>query len=371
MSPEEKNNIRKMKKSLKSLIRAHSKVADKLTPSPNRTAQRIFLSSLTFTSVMTLIWIFFVITKLDGGLLFNGYEIDQEALKRIAVAFTIIVILYGWFWYRVRRFLLRRLVGLSEQEIKSVFESRMDRPFDLSAILARHSERRIRIIDMIGRRGRALTLAAGYNVYVYLRISAGLEPRFLTAALVDGLLDAILLSWLYLSAYYSNGLLGRVVYGAPSRIMDGTLARANLLSIVTLWNCFKFVMVPLGIQMTPHFPPQTYTALFGFIWVSYQISDTLAEIVGSVLGKQKLRVWGIGEVNRKSIAGTWACFLGSFCTCLLMIYVHHLPLPWLGLAAVVSISNTFFELFSPRGTDDFTMATANGLLCWAFGVLIY
>jgi dolichol kinase len=337
----------------------------------NRTARRIFLGSLTFTGVMTLIWIFFVITKLDGGFLFTGCQVDGDTLKRIAAAFAIIVILYGWFWYRVRLFLLRRAAGLSEQEIKSVFESRMNRPFDLSAILAKHSERRIRIIDMIGRRGRALTLAAGYNVYVYLRISAGLEPRFLTAALVDGLLDAVLLSWLYLSAYHSNGLLGRVVYGGPARIMDGTQGRANLLSIVTLWNCFKFIMVPLGTQMTAYFPPQTYAALFGFIWISYQVSDTLAEVVGSLMGKQKLRVWGIGEVNRKSLAGTRACFLGSFCACLFMIYLHDLPLPWLGLAVVVSISNTFFELFSPRGTDDFTMATANGLLCWAFGVLIY
>jgi hypothetical protein len=28
------------------------------------------------------------------------------------------------------------------------------------------------------------------------------------------------------------------------------------------------------------------------------------------------------------------------------------------------------ELFSPRGTDDFTMATANALLCWGFGVFV-
>jgi hypothetical protein len=29
------------------------------------------------------------------------------------------------------------------------------------------------------------------------------------------------------------------------------------------------------------------------------------------------------------------------------------------------------ELFSPRGTDDFTMATANALICWAFGAWMY
>lgn len=360
-----------MKKNLKSSDLDHSVVAGILIASPNRTAQRIFRGALTYTIGMTLIWIFFVITKLDAGLLFNGYQIDLEALKRIALGFSVFAILYGWFWYRLRLALLRHVAGLSEQEIKTVFESRMNRSFDLSSILARHSERRIRIIDMIGRRGRAITLAAAYNFYVYYRISIGAEPHFLTAALVDSLLDATLLSWLYLAAYYSNGFFGRVVYGGPSRIMDGTLARANLLLIVTLWNCFKFIMVPLGIQLTAHFPPRTYAALFGFIWISYQVSDTLAEIVGSLLGKQKLHVWGIGEVNRKSIAGTWACFLGSLSSCLLMIFIHGLPLPWLGLAVVVSISNTFFELFSPRGTDDFTMATANGLLCWAFGVLIY
>lgn len=345
--------------------------ANQHTTLPNATARRVFFGSLTFTLAMTLIWLFFVFTKLDGGLLFNGYQLDANALKRIAVAFTIIAIFYGWFWYRVRLFLLKRFVGLSAEEINHVFTSRMDGHFDLIGILARHSERKIRIVDMIGRRGRALTLAAGYNVYVYLRISAGLEPRFLTAALVDGLLDTILLSWLYLTAFYSNTMFGRIVYGAPTRIMDGTLARANLLSIVTLWNCFKFIMVPLGKQMTLHFPPETYGALFGFIWVTYQVSDTLAEIVGSLLGKQTIKVWGLGEINRKSIAGTLACFFGSLAVCGFMIYVHHLPLSWVGLAVVISFSNTFWELFSPRGTDDLTMATANALICWGFGVMMY
>ncbi len=32
--------------------------------------------------------------------------------------------------------------------------------------------------------------------------------------------------------------------------------------------------------------------------------------------------------------------------------------------------NTFLKLFSQRGADDFTMATANALLCWGFGALV-
>jgi hypothetical protein len=335
-----------------------------------RTARRIFRGALAYTCAMTLIWLFFVVTQRHAGLLFGGYQVDRQALTRVTLGLAVFAILYGWLWYRIRRALLRRFGGFSQQELEITFESRMSRPFDLAAILARHSERSIRIIDMIGRRGRAVTLAAAYNLYVYCRIRAGAEPRFLTAALVDGLLDAILLSWIFLAAYHSDGFLGRVVFGAPSRLMDGALARANVLLIVTLWNAFKFVMVPLGGPLAAHFPPNTYAALFGFIWISYQVSDTLAEVVGSLLGRQTLPVWGIGEVNRKSLAGTSACLLGSLGACLVLIAMHGLPPSWLILALAVSLSNTLCELFSPRGTDDFTMATANALLCWAFGVVV-
>jgi len=35
------------------------------------------------------------------------------------------------------------------------------------------------------------------------------------------------------------------------------------------------------------------------------------------------------------------------------------------------VSNSLIELYSPRGTDDFTMATTNALLCLGFGVLVH
>ena len=88
-------------------------------------------------------------------------------------------------------------------------------------------------------------------------------------------------------------------------------------------------------------------------------------MAASLFGKQRLRVWGIGDVNRKSIGGTVSGFAGALAFCL--ITVHGLPAPWIGLALVLAVSNTLFELFSPRGTDDFTMATSNALICWGFG----
>jgi len=317
------------------------------------------------------VWLFFVVTQRDGGILFRSYRIDRQAIGSVIGGFLFFSVLWGWIWYHARRALLKHWAGLSDEELRLTFVSRMDEPFDVSALVARHSERRIRIIDMIGRRGRFTLIGLSGFAFIYARLSRQPESRFLTLGLQDTLFEAIVFNWIALAIYRSNGFFGRVFYGAQSRIMDGRLARAKCLLITTLWSAFKFVMVPIGIQLGAHFPPSTLATLFVLIWASYLVADALSEVVGSLFGRQRLRVWGIGDVNRKSVAGTWAAFLGSLALCLWVVLANHLPPAWAGLALVLSVSNAFFELASPRGTDDFTMATANALLCWAFGVLVY
>jgi hypothetical protein len=247
----------------------------------------------------------------------------------------------------------------------------MGTPFDLKALLTRCSERRIRVVDMIARRGRTVLPLLGGFVYLYFQISKNPGPESLAVGIQDNFLDAVVLDAALLGAFDSSGFLGRALYGAHARIMDGTLARANVLLIGTMWTSFKFVMIPIGLRLAAVFPVDTYAALFVFIWVTYIVGDALSEVVGALFGRQKLHVWGVGEVNRKSVAGTWACFLGSLVVCVAVVLARHLPLPWLGLAIVVSFANTVTEFLSPRGTDDFTMATTNALLCWAFGALVY
>lgn len=341
-----------------------------MTPAP-RTADRVFLGALLYTTGLALVWLFFALTQRDGGVFFRNYEVTAESLVRVAMGFAVFWVGWGWIWYRVKRFLLRRVVGFSREELAASFASRMGTPFDLAALLARYSERRIRIVDMITRRGRtAPVLLAGF-VYLYFHISRNAGPESLAMGIQDNFLDAVLLGAAMLGSYHSSGFFGRAFYGAHARIMDGRLGRANVLLIGTMWMAFKFVMIPIGLRLAAVFPVDTYAALFVFIWVTYVVGDTLSEVVGSLFGRQKLRVWGVGEVNRKSVAGTWACFLGCLAVCLAVIVARGLPLPWLGLAVVVSLTSTLAELFSPRGTDDFTMATTNALLCWGFGVLVY
>jgi hypothetical protein len=334
-----------------------------------RLADRFFRGALAVTAAITAVWLVLLLSGRGSAVL--GRPLDPLAPVRVLFGFVIVGVLWGWLWYGVKRLLLRRLVGLSREETDGTFLSRMTAPFDLQALLRNHSERRVRIADMIGRRGRYVTIGMAGYAYVYSRIALEPKPDFLVMGLQESLFDALVFSWAMLAIYYSDGFLGRVAYGSQTRLMDGTLGRANCVVIMTLWSLFKFIMVPLGFELASVFPPHTYATLFAIVWVSYLGSDALSEIVGSLWGKQKLRVWGIGEVNRKSLAGTWACFLGSLAICLWLVHANGLGLAWVGLAVAVSVSNTVFELFSPRGTDDFTMATGNALLCWAFGSLMY
>jgi hypothetical protein len=246
----------------------------------------------------------------------------------------------------------------------------MHAPFEVPEFLARHSERRIRIADMIGRRGRFITLVSAAFFYLYLQIAQNPSPNFASTFLGDNLADAIITGWVSLAFFYSDGWLGAAFFGPQARIMDGVLGRANCLLIATLWSGFKFVMVPIGIQLAKVFSPAEFAVVFALIWGSYLVADTLAEVGGSLFGKQTIRVWGIGDVNRKSIGGTLSGLAGGLVCCLWVVLANDLGGAWIALAVTIAVSNTLLELFSPRGTDDFVMATANALICWAFGALL-
>ena len=331
-------------------------------------ADRVFRASVAVAAALTAaaLWSAFG----GGGRILGTNRLGVEAVVRVAVGFTIVSVLWGWLWYGIRSLLLAKLVGLSKDERRMVFRSRMDGTFDLAVpprppLRApdphRRHDRPPRPVHHDRRDGVRLRLHARPRA-----ADAGVPRR----GLQESLLDSVALSWVMIAAYYSSGFLGRVLYGAQMRIMDGTLARANCLLITTLWMVARFLVIPIGGQIAHVFPPALYGAVFAFVWLSYVAGDTASEVVGSLFGRQKLRVWGLGDVNRKSVAGTWACFLGALALCAGIAAAQGLPAAWYALALAVAASNTAFELFSPRGTDDVTMVTANALLCWAFGAFV-
>jgi hypothetical protein len=262
------------------------------------TADRVFRGALAFNAALTAFWLFVVLTG-RTTVFFSHYELNREAVGRVTVGILFFYVVWGFIWYGIKSLLLRTIAGFSKDERRLAFSSRMHAPFEVAAIVARHSERRIRIIDMIGRRGRFITLAAAGVYYLYATQAATPTAGFATAFLADNLFDAVVTGWVFLAFFYADNILAAAFYGPQSRVMDGVLARANCLLITTLWSAFKFVMVPIGARLAVLFPPDQFAVVFMLIWGSYIAADASAEVGGSLFGRQTIRVWGIGDVNRK------------------------------------------------------------------------
>ena len=329
-------------------------------------AGRVFKGALLANLALTIFCLVAYFTG-AGDEVAGTRRFDAQAVGRVLFGVVVFNVAWGFLWYGIKNLLLKFVVGFSREERRAAFSSRMQQPFEVGEIIARHSERRIRIVDMIGRRGRFITIGLAAFFYLYWHIATERPGNFATAFLKDNLVDGVITGWIFIALYYRNGLLGAAIYGPQSRVMDGVLARANCLLIITLWGLFKLVLFPIGTRLAAIYPPEQFAVVFAMIWGSYMVCDALAEAGGSIYGRQKIRVIGIGDVNRKSIAGTVTGFLGSWVFCSAIVLTNSLPPSFLALALLVSVSNTLLELWSPRGTDDFFMATGNALICLAFG----
>ena len=78
-------------------------------------------------------------------------------------------IVWGLPWWGLKALLLRKWVGMTKDEVRDAFSSRMDRPYDVAALTAKYSERRIRIaVDfrfrICGHRDRPLRDSKGCRV---------------------------------------------------------------------------------------------------------------------------------------------------------------------------------------------------------------
>lgn len=334
-----------------------------------RKADTTFRLLLIFNFALTLYW---VTTLLTGNSYFYGnYQLTISSILAVLDVFIFGTIAWGLIWHGVKSLLLAKVVGMSPADRKRAASSRMHGDFYVSDMTGLHSERRIRIVDMIGRRGRTLALALASIYHLYRNISISPSDNFVTLFLGDQLLDAVVTGWVFLAAYRADSILGAALYGSQARIMDGTLARANCLMSMNLWTLFKFVLVPLGMSLASLYKPQHFATIFGLIWGSYLVTDASAEIGGSLYGKQTINVVGLGDVNRKSVGGTLTGFAAGLTFCLMIILANGLGGTWLLLAVAISLNSSLLELISPRSTDDFTIATGNALVCWIFGYFIF
>ena len=103
-----------------------------------------------------------------------------------------------------------------------------------------------------------------------------------------------------------------------------------------------------------------------YIFMPIIVGDSFAEIIGATWGKQKLKVWGMGEINKKSLEGTAAMFISSFCIMIALNIYYSLGWAWYIFAVFISAVATLVELYAYRSTDNVCMLISSALLSVAF-----
>ena len=124
----------------------------------------------------------------------------------------------------------------------------------------------------------------------------------------------------------------------------------------------KYILINLSAN-------EFYMSTIVFTFFPVVFGDGLGEIIGCIWGKQKMKVWGIGEINKKSWLGTIFVFLGTFGSITLYVFYGKLALHYFLLAFLISIVSSILELISPRSMDNIIMPSANILIFQAWIVL--
>ncbi|CAM9205556.1 unnamed protein product, partial [Ectocarpus fasciculatus] len=171
---------------------------------------------------------------------------------------------------------------------------------------------------------------------------------------------------LYVISYNGEGSLAWILYGAKARIMDGFLGRENEIFGYMFDKYMLPVSAPLLLWLKSSSGDDEIIILSWYIFMPIIVGDSFAEIVGSTWGKQRIKVWGMGEINKKSWEGTMAMFFSSFFILIAVNIAVGLSWEWYLFAIVNCFVATVVELYAYRSTDNVCMLILSALLSVAF-----
>lgn len=289
------------------------------------------------------------------------FDFDLKILPYCLGLSIDLLILYPLLAY-FKWYLLSHL-GMTLKDRQIVFSSRKNN-FNLAYFVNNYGDRNLRIADGLSR--KLLHIFSGLWHLAFLNLVIKDTRIAWQAAFIKSLIIIALCSF----SYSSNKLfsLAGVMYGATSRIRDGIDGRKNFF-IAQLAFLNLYVLVFIEYVARNHISNKDNLIFFSFfIFLPLIIGDALGEIIGTIWGKQKIRVWGIGQINRKSVLGTVSVFFGSLIPLLLIVSLKDLPFQWLLLCLSVAVTTSIIELIAPRSTDNFFIPVGNALVCLMFAI---
>jgi len=274
----------------------------------------------------------------------------------VAILVTMSVTVTGGVGEFKKRWMAR--AGVPQPWLTTAFQAR--KGFDLQGLLARFPQATMLRIDGITRKTSHFIkwFFTLYTAQVLMTAEMAANASFGRAVLI----------WTGCALTFRlNHPISMLFFGSDARVLDGKYGRTNVFTVRSL-SILHTLFLNL-FAMTYVFPmiSEEHQKLgIMFVYLPIAIGDAMGEIVGSAWGKQTIKVWGIGEINRKSKEGTAAVFLGGFIPLLLVVALNGLPPIWIAMAFVVSFCCMVVELITPRGTDALTLPVANMIVTLLF-----
>ena len=269
-----------------------------------------FLSFAIPTSI-----IFVLSTRTFGGAAHTALRSTWgwEPVRKTALYFSLwaakeVVLNVFKYWLMVRAF------GMSRAHYDLIIGPRSEwtgREVDL--ICNTYGRKRVKIMDAINRR-MGHTVINIFRIIFYVYLCDTNELRLKTA-----MLQLPIISTLKILTESGSRLfdVGRYIFQG-SRVFDGRYGRFNLV-VVNFWAyAGRIIMFQLLVRSDQS--DEAKGILFALSMMPLLWGDSFGEIIGSFFGKITFQVRGLGDVNTKTVEGTFAVFGSSFLAQIFMYY---------------------------------------------------
>lgn len=264
------------------------------------------------------------------------------------------------YWYKY--FLYCTVLGMTTEDFDLSNQERMEWSGDEIALLEeKYGERKIKIADSTVRRTTHIITNAGraffYNTVLYNHPVGAFEVSVVLWVLSSG--------WHMFFERRSN-IVSKATF-IMARVRDGRLGRLNFVS-VQVWQ-YAGAVVTILVLIWQISDVKRAGFFFALAMQPVIWGDAFAEIVGAYFGRCSFPVYGIGEVNRKTVEGCIAAFTANLIPLWIMLSNPPVEVNWnlpvWGVALMIAFVGMVAETVAVRSTDNAVMmlASAVALLC--------
>eukprot|EP00933_Yihiella_yeosuensis_P016319 TRINITY_DN13989_c0_g1_i1.p1 TRINITY_DN13989_c0_g1~~TRINITY_DN13989_c0_g1_i1.p1 ORF type:complete len:382 (+),score=34.48 TRINITY_DN13989_c0_g1_i1:146-1291(+) len=282
-------------------------------------------------------------------------------------------------YFIARLWALPHYIGMTEDDILTFLSPG---PLPLDRWLLKYDEGKIIVRDSLQRKiPHMLVILSELGIFCSL-LRAGGGSSEVTAASVASSTVSLVLQTLILTLKTtlsdSAWVYSTACLFVCNRIRDGRQRYENNL-VVSMTNAWGRIVTNLTwwIVVLPFYDASEAPLLLLVLWFPLAVGDAMAEIIGGCFGRHFFEVYGLGDINRKTLEGVAGMWISSaICTYSVIFQawsegglVTFGLFDWCWWALVATTLATLAETFSPRGTDNLTIPLSSALTFALAGAL--